>query len=54
MADLLCHTRFKPLAPLTGALVRPFEWLYRNFPVFRRHGYMIAAVARKPLLVAGS
>jgi SAM-dependent methyltransferase len=49
MADLLCHTRFKPLTALTGALVRPFEWLYRYFPAVRRHGYMIAAVARKPM-----
>jgi SAM-dependent methyltransferase len=48
MADLLCHTRLKFAAPLTGWLVRPFSWLYKNVPAVRRHGYMIACVAVKP------
>jgi SAM-dependent methyltransferase len=49
MADLVCHTRFPPLAGATGALVAPFAWLYRRAPLVRRHGYLIAAVARKPV-----
>jgi SAM-dependent methyltransferase len=48
MLDLLCHTRFPALTPLTGRLVRPFAWLYRRFSSVRRHGYLIAAVVEKP------
>jgi SAM-dependent methyltransferase len=48
MLDLLCHTRFPRLAPVTGWLVRPFAWLYRRVPTVRRHGYLIAAVVDKP------
>ena len=48
MADLLCHTRCKPLAKLTGLLVEPFARLYRQKPGVRRHGYMIACVCTKP------
>ena len=48
MLDLLCHTRWRRLTPLTGWLVRPFAWLYRRVPVVRRHGYLIAAVVDKP------
>ena len=48
MLDLLCHTRFPRLAPVTGWLVRPFAWLYQRVPTVRRHGYLIAAVVEKP------
>jgi SAM-dependent methyltransferase len=48
MLDLLCHTRFPRLAPVTGWLVRPFAWLYRRVPTVRRHGYLIACVMDKP------
>jgi ubiquinone/menaquinone biosynthesis C-methylase UbiE len=48
MLDLWCHTRLPRLALLTGRLVRPFAWLYRRVPLVRRHGYLIAAVVRKP------
>jgi SAM-dependent methyltransferase len=48
MLDLLCHTRWRRLTPLTGWLVRPFAWLYRRVPMVRRHGYLIAAVVEKP------
>jgi len=48
MLDLLCHTRFPRLAPVTGWLVRPFASLYRRVPMVRRHGYLIAAVVEKP------
>jgi SAM-dependent methyltransferase len=48
MLDLLCHTRFPRLAPVTGWLVRPFAWLYRRVPTVRRHGYLIAAVVERP------
>lgn len=48
MADLACHTWCRPLAAVTGALVRPFVWLDRNVPAVRRHGYLLATVASKP------
>jgi SAM-dependent methyltransferase len=48
MLDLLCHTRWPRLGALTGALVRPFAWLYRYVPAVRRHGYMIACLVEKP------
>lgn len=48
MLDLVCHTRVPALTPLTGALVRPFAWLYDHVPAVRRHGYLIACVVRKP------
>ena len=38
MADLLFHTRAPALARLTGALVRPFSWLYRRAPAVRSAG----------------
>ena len=47
MADLLCHVRYPRLAAITGALVRPFAWMYRRFPAVRRHGYLIACSATK-------
>jgi SAM-dependent methyltransferase len=48
MADLFFHSRRSPFAGLTGALVRPFRWIYRNAPAIRRHGYLIAAIATRP------
>ena len=47
MADLWCHTRAPGLTSLTGALVRPFAWLYRSVPYVRRHGYLTVCVATK-------
>ncbi len=49
MADLWCHTRGSRLTRVTGWLVRPFAWLYRRFPVLRRHGYLLACVVDKPI-----
>ncbi len=49
MADLWCHTRFPRVARLTGWMVCPFAWLYRRVPGIRRHGYLIACVASKPV-----
>lgn len=46
--DLWCHTRCRALTAATGALVRPFAWLYRAVPAVRRHGYLVACVGRKP------
>ena len=54
MADLLCHTRWQKLAGLTGALVRPFAWLYRHVPAVRRHGYLLVCVVTKPLDASSS
>jgi hypothetical protein len=44
----VCHVRCRPLAAVTGWLVGPFAWLYRRVPAVRRHGYLIAYLARKP------
>ena len=48
IADLACHSWCRPLARVTGALVRPFMWLDRHVPAVRRHGYLLATVATKP------
>ncbi len=47
MADLFMHTRYPALGWVTGALVRPFAWLYRHVPRLRRHGYLLACVVTK-------
>jgi SAM-dependent methyltransferase len=46
--DLACHAWCRPLARVTGALVRPFAWLDRRVPAVRRHGYLLATVVEKP------
>lgn len=48
MLDLACHSWCRPLAGLSGALVRPFVFLDRHVPAVRRHGYLLATVALKP------
>jgi exosortase/archaeosortase family protein len=48
MLDLWCHTRARPLAVVTAALVAPFVWLDRRFSRLRRHGYLVVAVGEKP------
>jgi SAM-dependent methyltransferase len=48
MLDLACHAWCRPLAPVTGALVRPFMFLDRHVPILRAHGYLLATVVRKP------
>jgi len=48
MLDLACHTWCRPLAAVTGALVRPFMFLDRHVPAVRRHGYLLATVVMKP------
>jgi SAM-dependent methyltransferase len=48
MLDLACYTWCRPLAAITGALVRPFVFLDRHLPVVRRHGYLLATIAQKP------
>ena len=47
MLDLACHTWCRPLAAVTGALVRPFVFLDRHIPAVRRHGYLLATIAVK-------
>jgi SAM-dependent methyltransferase len=47
MLDLACHVWCRPLAVVTGALVRPFVFLDRHVPAVRRHGYLLATVAVK-------
>ena len=48
MLDLACNAWCRPLARVTGALVRPFVFLDRHVPAVRRHGYLLATVAVKP------
>ena len=48
MLDLACHAWCRPLAAVTGALVRPFVFLDRHVPAVRRHGYLLATVVIKP------
>jgi SAM-dependent methyltransferase len=48
MLDLACHSWCRPLAVVTGALVRPFVWIDRHVPAVRRHGYLLATVVTKP------
>ena len=48
MLDLACHAWCRPLARVTGALVRPFVFLDRHVPAVRRHGYLLATVVVKP------
>jgi S-adenosylmethionine decarboxylase len=48
MLDLLCHTRCRPLSPITGAAVSFFGWIEARFPAVRRHGYLIAASCERP------
>ena len=47
MLDLACHSWCRPLAVVTGALVRPFVFLDRHVPAVRRHGYLLATVVMK-------
>lgn len=48
MLDLACHAWCRPLAVITGAMVRPFVFLDRRVPAVRRHGYLLATVVVKP------
>ena len=48
MLDLACYSWCRPLASITGALVRPFVFLDRHVPAVRRHGYLLATVVMKP------
>jgi SAM-dependent methyltransferase len=49
MADLALHSYFPRLAPVTGALLKPFVWLDRHVPAVRRHGYLLASVGVRRL-----
>jgi SAM-dependent methyltransferase len=48
MLDLACHTWCRPLASVTGLLLRPFAFLDRHVPAVRKHGYLLATVVTKP------
>jgi SAM-dependent methyltransferase len=47
MLDLACHSWCRPLAAITGALVRPFIFLDRHVPAVRKHGYLLATIVTK-------
>jgi len=48
MLDLACHSWCRPVARVTGALVRPVVLLDRHVPAVRRPGYLLATVVTKP------
>lgn len=48
MLDLFIFTKWPRASHITGLLVSPFAYLYRKFPLLRRHGYLIACIAEKP------
>jgi SAM-dependent methyltransferase len=49
MGDLALHSYARPLARVTGLLLKPFAWLDAHVPAVRRHGYLIASVGvRRP------
>lgn len=48
MLDLACHAWCRPLAVVTGAMLKPFVLLDRHVPAVRRHGYLLATVVTKP------
>jgi SAM-dependent methyltransferase len=48
MLDLWLNTRPARHTDLMRRFVAPFAWAYRRFPAVRRHGYLIAAAAKKP------
>jgi hypothetical protein len=47
MADLLAHTRCRPLTRLTAPAVRLFAWIERRYPRVRPHGYLLAIVCER-------
>jgi SAM-dependent methyltransferase len=48
MADLLAHTRWRPLRRVTSPVVRWFAAVERRYPWVRRHGYLLAIVCERP------
>lgn len=48
MADLYVHIRYRGASFLFEPLFRSFSFLYKKSVFLRRHGYLIACVARKP------
>jgi SAM-dependent methyltransferase len=49
MGDLALHAWCRPLTVVTTPLVQLFALIDRHVPVVRRHGYLLATVAVKPL-----
>jgi SAM-dependent methyltransferase len=48
IADLLAHTRWPALLPLTRAGVGVFSWLDAHVPFVRRYGYLVVAIGERP------
>ena len=46
--DLACSAWARPLATITGAACWPFARASGAWPFLRRHGYLLATVARRP------
>ena len=49
MAELALHSWARPLAVVTKPFVKLFRLLSRRFPGLRRHGYLLATAAKRPL-----
>lgn len=49
MLDLAFHCWCPRLAWLTAAALRPFAFLDKHVPALRRHGYLLASVAIRPV-----
>jgi hypothetical protein len=54
MADLALHSYAPPLARVTAAALKPFEWLDRHVPAVRRHGYLLASGGSSPVALGPS
>jgi hypothetical protein len=48
MLELFCVHRLPVARRLAEGLLLPFVWLDKRTTSFRRHGYLIVCVARKP------
>ena len=48
LADLFIYVRWPRLKFLIAPFIAPFAWLYKKFPILRRHGYLIFCVVEKP------
>ncbi len=47
--DLACNAWAQPVGVITGAACWPFSLVSRKFSLLRRHGYLLASVARRPV-----
>lgn len=48
ITDLFLHTRMRSLSKITQILLKPFEYLERNYEWARKNGYLICCIVKKP------